>query len=159
MDEFGKGTDAKDGAAILYATIEHILQKCKARCILTTHFLEILAILKEPGIQHSSMSFVCRPSTDEEEGIVLLYKLTNGPSQASYGVFCAKIAGIPMEIISRATEVSALLARGQPIQRLESANQSNKVKFYKTICNMLMEFTETSDPEKFMSDILSKKEH
>ena len=45
MDEVGRGTTMKDGLAIAFATVHHLVSENKARCLFATHFHELADML------------------------------------------------------------------------------------------------------------------
>jgi len=50
MDEVGRGTTVKDGLAIAFATLHHLVTINKSRCLFATHFHELAEML---GSVHS----------------------------------------------------------------------------------------------------------
>jgi MutS domain V len=45
MDEVGRGTTMKDGLAIAFATIHHLVTENQTRCLFATHFHELSDML------------------------------------------------------------------------------------------------------------------
>lgn len=45
MDEVGRGTTMKDGLAIAFATIHHLVTNSRSRCLFATHFHELSKML------------------------------------------------------------------------------------------------------------------
>jgi len=45
MDEVGRGTTVKDGLAIAFATIHHLVSKNRCRALFATHFHELSDML------------------------------------------------------------------------------------------------------------------
>ncbi|MFP4372850.1 MAG: DNA mismatch repair protein MutS [Spirochaetaceae bacterium] len=99
MDEVGRGTSTNDGLAIARAVTEHILDVVRARTLFATHYHE-LTTLEHERLVNLSLRIV------EEEGrIVFLKKVTEGPSNNSYGIHVARLAGLPEEVLERAEAV------------------------------------------------------
>ncbi|HBS48261.1 TPA: DNA mismatch repair protein MutS [Candidatus Dependentiae bacterium] len=101
LDEVGRGTSTYDGLALAQAVVEFIYEKIEARCLFATHYHE-LTHLKDhfDGIQNYYMS-----SRKTDSGILFLYKIIPGFSQGSFGLEVAKLAQLPVEIISRAGKI------------------------------------------------------
>lgn len=103
LDELGRGTSTFDGLAVARACIEYIHNhpKIAARTLFATHYHE-LAELEEllPRLKNLQVEI------EESEGnIKFLYKITTGRSGKSYGIFAAKLAGLPKPVIKRAQEL------------------------------------------------------
>jgi DNA mismatch repair protein MSH5 len=144
IDEFGKGTDPADGAALLGSTLEQI-QHVQAMCLATTHFTELLTpgvLQLDSAFQSLSMSFIVRPDLEQEDGLVLLFKLRldSDRSISSMASFCARAAGVPSSVVARAAQVQEALRQGQPLTRLESQANANKIAIYKTLYRSLQSF-------------------
>jgi DNA mismatch repair protein MutS len=99
MDEVGRGTGTRDGLAIAWAVSEYILEKIKPRALFATHFHE-LTQLEHPLLYNLSMSV-----QDSNGSIVFLKKIVEEPSENSYGIHVAELAGVPQQVIARATHL------------------------------------------------------
>lgn len=111
MDEFGKGTRAEEGVAILAATIKELLRRGEAapRAVAITHFHEVyqLGLLgPEEPIQWCTMDFVRSPEADQL--VVFLYKVVAGKAQDSLALDCARRAGLPEDVLTRAQQLAKL---------------------------------------------------
>jgi DNA mismatch repair protein MSH5 len=120
-DEFGKGTSSDDGAGLLAALTDHLLQmgsECP-RVLLATHFHEIF----EGGyLRHHARLHVAHMQVDiddsVEEGpdrLTFLFKLAHGHSSSSFGGRCAALNGVPGAVVRRAEAISQLIARDEDI--------------------------------------------
>jgi DNA mismatch repair protein MutS len=113
MDEVGRGTGTKDGLAIAWAVSEHMLEKVRAFTLFATHYHQLTA-LRHPSLANFSMAVL------ERDGrIVFLKQVRPGPTDNSYGIHAAQLAGVPEEVIRKA---EGLLGRlqdggGQPPPR------------------------------------------
>jgi DNA mismatch repair protein MutS len=101
MDEIGRGTSTRDGLAIAGAVCRYVLSKIGARTLFATHFHELTA-LRHPGIINLSMDV--RETGGE---VVFLRRVREGPSDNSYGIHVAKLAGLPAETIELAESMLA----------------------------------------------------
>ncbi len=96
MDEVGRGTGTNDGLAIAWAVSEHMLEKVRAFTLFATHYHQLTA-LRHPALANFSMAVL------EREGrIVFLKQVRPGPTDNSYGIHAAELAGVPQEVIRRA---------------------------------------------------------
>jgi DNA mismatch repair protein MutS len=101
MDEIGRGTSTYDGMAIAWAICQYLSTKVKCRTILSTHFHQLSNLEKIiDSIINCSMEVL-----EEGSNIKFTYKVVNKPSEKSYGLFVAKIAGLKPEVINIAKEV------------------------------------------------------
>jgi DNA mismatch repair protein MutS len=96
MDEVGRGTGTNDGLAIAWAVSEHMLDKVRAFTLFATHYHQLTA-MRHPALANFSMAVL------EREGrIVFLKQVRPGPTDNSYGIHAAELAGVPPEVIRRA---------------------------------------------------------
>jgi DNA mismatch repair protein MutS len=107
LDEVGRGTSTFDGISIAWATAEYILNAIKARTLFATHYDELTELsLTHNGVRNYNVSV--KEWGDE---IIFLRKIEKGPSDKSYGIQVARLAGIPEDIINRSKEVLANLEK------------------------------------------------
>jgi len=103
LDEIGRGTSTFDGLSIAWAVAEYLHEKeeVKARTLFATHYHELTELaltLKRIKNYHISVK-------EWKDEIIFLRKILPGPSDQSYGIHVAKLAGIPRSVIERAKEV------------------------------------------------------
>jgi DNA mismatch repair protein MutS len=109
MDEIGRGTSTNDGMAIAQAVTEYLVHSIRPRTLFATHFHELTAV-EAAGVVNLSLSVA-----EDGDQIVFLKRVQNGPSNNSYGLHVARLAGVPLPVISRAQEVlETILARKEP---------------------------------------------
>jgi DNA mismatch repair protein MutS len=102
LDEIGRGTSTYDGLAIARAVVEHLHTVTGARTLFATHYHELASMADElPHLRVYTMAI----SGDEQGEIVFLHRVTPGSIGRSYGVYVAKLAGMPPSIVHRAEEV------------------------------------------------------
>jgi DNA mismatch repair protein MutS len=110
MDEVGRGTSTNDGLAIARSVTEHILDVLRSRTLFATHYHELTTL------EHERLVNLSLRIAEEEGRIVFLKKVTEGPSNNSYGIHVARLAGLPEEVLERAEAVLAeILAGGVPL--------------------------------------------
>jgi DNA mismatch repair protein MutS len=99
MDEIGRGTSTRDGLSIAWAVCLHLVDRVGARTLFATHFHELTAI-KDDRVANFSMDV-------QETGgdVVFLKRVRKGPSDNSYGLHVARLAGLPRETIAAAEKI------------------------------------------------------
>lgn len=109
IDEIGRGTSATEGMAIACAVLERLRDK-EIRTIFATHYSNTAAVVT--GLQEVQMAIELLPSTKEQSGdedsgdsyeLRFLYKIIPGRSEKSYALLVGKLAGVPKEVLDRAT--------------------------------------------------------
>ncbi|MFP4535935.1 MAG: DNA mismatch repair protein MutS [Spirochaetaceae bacterium] len=105
MDEVGRGTSTNDGLAIAQAVSEHLLEALGSRTLFATHFHELTA-MEHPGLRNLSMKVA-----EEGREIIFLKRVVEGPSNNSYGIHVARLAGVPGEVVDRADSILRELLR------------------------------------------------
>ena len=98
IDELGRGTSTSEGMAIAQAVIEYVHDKIACKALVSTHFHE-LAHLEESLAGLRNYSMAVQESGDK---VNFLRKLVPGAADSSYGIYCARLAGLPEGIIDRA---------------------------------------------------------
>jgi DNA mismatch repair protein MutS len=117
LDEVGRGTSTFDGLSLAWALAEH-LQKTKARTLFATHFHELTVLADE----HSGLKNYNVAVKEWQEKIIFLHKIVPGSSDDSYGIYVAKLAGLPKTIIDRAKKIlTELEIYGNLKERLASS--------------------------------------
>ena len=106
MDEIGRGTSTNDGLAIAQAIMEHLVAHDRPRTLFATHFHELTAL--PVPVQNLSMSVA-----EHGNEIVFLKRVQDGPSNNSYGIHVARLAGVPSAVIERASEILATLIESE----------------------------------------------
>ncbi|GAB6990124.1 DNA mismatch repair protein MutS [Paenibacillus pini] len=120
IDELGRGTSTSEGMAIAQAVIEYVHDTIGCKGLVSTHFHE-LAHLEDSldGLSNYSMAV-----QESGEKVHFLRKLVPGPAGSSYGVYCARLAGLPSSIIGRA--YSLLQHIEQPLEQVGAAKEQSQ---------------------------------
>ncbi|MDR1900517.1 MAG: DNA mismatch repair protein MutS [Treponema sp.] len=111
MDEVGRGTGTGDGLAIAWAVSEELLNRVRCRTLFATHYHE-LSRIPHPRLVNRSMEVL-----NEEGRIVFLRRLREGPSEESYGIHVARLAGLSEAVLERARSILEKIREGT--RRLE----------------------------------------
>jgi len=117
LDEVGRGTSTFDGLSIAWAVAErlHEREDVRPKTLFATHYHELTELaLTLPRIKNFHVSV--REWKDE---VVFLRKIVAGPSDRSYGIHVAKLAGLPRDVVDRAREILFNLEK----QELDEAGQ------------------------------------
>ena len=103
FDELGRGTSTYDGISIAWAIVEYLHEhaKTRARTLFATHYHELNEMEKNfARIKNFNVS------VREVNGkVIFLRKLMPGGSEHSFGIHVAEIAGMPKQIVRRATDI------------------------------------------------------
>lgn len=100
LDEIGRGTSTFDGLSLAWAIAEYIQMK-KARTLFATHFHELTALEKLlSGVKNYNIAV-----KEWQDEIVFLHKIIPGGTDDRYGIYVAKISGIPKDILTRAKKI------------------------------------------------------
>jgi DNA mismatch repair protein MutS len=100
LDELGRGTSTYDGLAVARSVLEfiHNHPKLKTRTLFATHYHELAeleAVL--PALENLHVEI------EENAGeLTFKYKISPGIALKSYGVYAAKLAGLPKPVVRRA---------------------------------------------------------
>jgi DNA mismatch repair protein MutS len=103
LDELGRGTSTYDGLSVARAVLEYIHNhpKLKARTLFATHYHELAELDKFlPRLEN--LHFLIEENNGE---LTFRYQLAKGTALKSYGVYAAKIAGLPKPVTRRAEEL------------------------------------------------------
>ncbi len=112
LDEVGRGTSTFDGMAIARAVVEflHNRKEVAARTLFATHYHELTALEDVlPRVRNAHVAV-------HEEGteVVFEHRIVPGPSDRSYGIHVARLAGLPGAVISRAEHLLRELESARP---------------------------------------------
>jgi len=115
LDEIGRGTSTFDGLAIAWAVAEHLHDAVKCRALFATHYHELTELaLSKDGCRNYSVS-----AREHEGDLVFFHKLQEGAASRSYGVACARLAGVPEIVVARAKTILDSLEQGDFLSKDE----------------------------------------
>jgi DNA mismatch repair protein MutS len=103
LDEIGRGTSTFDGLSIAWAVAEylHEREEVRPKTLFATHYHE----LTELALTMSRIKNYHVSVKEWKDDIIFLKKIASGPSDQSYGIHVAKLAGIPRDVVERAKEI------------------------------------------------------
>lgn len=148
LDEIGRGTSTYDGISIAWAIAEYLHEHpSKAKTLFATHYHELNDMTNTfERIKNFNVSV-----KELKDKVVFLRKLVPGGSEHSFGIYVAKLAGMPSSVIHRASKM---------LKQLEKNHTNANVKeTLKTASenDMQLSFFKLDDPllENIKEEILS----
>lgn len=101
IDELGRGTSTSEGMSIAQAVIEFVHDEIGCKALVSTHFHELAHLEERLG----GLRNVCMAVQESGNQVTFLRKLIPGAASTSYGIYCAKLAGLPDSIIRRSYDL------------------------------------------------------
>ena len=122
-DEIGRGTSTYDGMSIARAVAEYTVgRKIGAKTMFATHYHELTTLENElTGVVNYNIA-----AKKRGEDITFLRKIVPGPTDDSYGIEVARLAGVPGEVTRRAKEILKTLEgedEKKPSRRTKKAEE------------------------------------
>ncbi len=131
LDEIGRGTSTYDGISIAWSIAEflHNNQKFRPKTLFATHYHELNELAnKFPRIKNYNIA-----TKEIGQKVIFLRKLVAGGSNHSFGIYVAKMAGMPTSIVKRANDILKRLEQKSIEQKGDS---NNKEELKDTLQNM-----------------------
>lgn len=126
LDEIGRGTSTYDGVSIAWAVVEHIYNFVKAKTLFATHY-HVLNKLSNTFSKIKNYNIAVKEEGDE---IIFLRKLLEGGTDKSFGVYVAKLAGLPESVINRAKEVQAELEDKDKLDKINAKKLEEQKRLF-----------------------------
>ena len=115
LDEIGRGTSTYDGMSIAWAIVNFIHEKIKAKTLFATHYHELTVLEKElNGLKNYTVAI-----SEKNDTVVFLRKIEAGKAEKSFGIHVARLAGLPQNVLDKATEI---------LTKLEMTNEKNDTR-------------------------------
>ena len=116
LDEIGRGTSTYDGISIAWAIAEYLHEHpSKAKTLFATHYHE----LNEMTVTFERIKNFNVSIKELKDTIVFLRKLVSGGSNHSFGIHVAKLAGMPNQVIHRASKILKQLEKNQTSEEVK----------------------------------------
>ena len=125
LDEIGRGTSTYDGLSIAWAITEFIHDKIKAKTLFATHYHELVNLAED--LKYANNLNVLVEESSGKSDIVFLRKIVSGGTDKSYGIYVAKMAGLPNQIISKSKVYLKLLTKKQNSEFLISNDEIKSI--------------------------------
>ena len=101
LDEVGRGTSTYDGLSIAWALVEYFIDKTKALTLFATHYHELIELIEN---QKGAKNFTVE-TQNKGSDVQFLYRLIEKGASQSFGLYVAKLAGLPPEILKRSKKL------------------------------------------------------
>lgn len=112
LDEIGRGTSTFDGLSIAWSAVEYLCDPKRGgiKTLFATHYHELSEL---EGTLEGVKNF-CVSVKEHGEDVIFLRKIIPGGADKSFGIYVARLAGVPRPVVARAQQIEA---------RLEVSNQ------------------------------------
>ena len=102
LDEIGRGTSTYDGISIAWAIAEYLHEHpSKAKTLFATHYHELNDMTNTfERVKNFNVSV-----KELKDKVIFLRKLVPGGSEHSFGIYVAKLAGMPTAVVHRASKM------------------------------------------------------
>jgi DNA mismatch repair protein MutS len=126
LDEIGRGTSTYDGVSIAWAVVEHLHRDADRgpRTLFATHYQELTQLEKHLG-RLKNLSVAVKEWNDE---IVFVRRVIDGAADRSYGIQVARLAGLPREVIARASEIMGQLESDEAVVTVSAPAPKSRPK-------------------------------
>ena len=124
FDELGRGTSTYDGISIAWAIVEslHENTKHRAKTLFATHYHELNEMERSfKKIRNFNVSV-----KELDNKVIFLRKLIPGGSEHSFGIQVGKMAGLPVSVTRRATEILKQLENNSSRESLQVKEPKEK---------------------------------
>jgi len=153
LDEIGRGTSTYDGISIAWAIAEflHEHPKAKAKTLFATHYHELNDMCKQfERIKNFNVQV-----KEIGQKILFLRKLIEGGSEHSFGIHVAKLAGMPSQVVQRASKMLVQLEESHDVDKKSSTKE--KVQKAVNSPDMQLSFFQMNDPvlENIRDELIS----
>ena len=105
LDEIGRGTATFDGLSIAWAAIEYLHDINSCRALFASHYHELVSL----ETHLDSLKPFTMKVKEWQGKVVFLHEIAAGSADRSYGIHVAKLAGLPLDVISRAEKILSVL--------------------------------------------------
>lgn len=96
--------------AIAGAVLQQLIEKTKCKTLFITHYPDVARDLERMfpnDVENLHMGYTEDTRINGRREVTFLYELTTGLTTSSFGVECARLAGIPESILRAATTQAA----------------------------------------------------
>ncbi len=112
LDEVGRGTATYDGISIAWAATEYLHNEVRARTLFATHYHELTTLADHlPRVENVHVA-----AEERGEDVTFLRTVRAGPTDRSYGIHVADLAGIPDPVVERSRDVLERLREEKAIE-------------------------------------------
>jgi DNA mismatch repair protein MutS len=101
LDEVGRGTSTYDGLSIAWALVEYLVAQTKAIGLFATHYHELIDLATEL----TAAKNLTVETSGSKDNVQFLYRLVEKGASQSFGIYVAKLAGLPPTLLHRANSI------------------------------------------------------
>jgi DNA mismatch repair protein MutS len=144
LDEIGRGTSTYDGISIAWAIAEYLHEHpTKAKTLFATHYHE----LNDMAVTFNRIKNFNVSVKELKNKVIFLRKLISGGSEHSFGIYVAKIAGMPTTVVHRASKMLKQLEKNHTNQEVketlkQATEKEVQLSFFKLDDPLLEEIKE-----------------
>ncbi|TGK13393.1 DNA mismatch repair protein MutS [Leptospira stimsonii] len=161
FDEVGRGTSTYDGMSIAWAILEYLSSlSIRPKTIFATHYHELTELSRLSGIFNLYLE-----TLEKDDKVLFLRKVRAGKAKKSFGIYVAKIAGVPEPIVKRATELlieleskkkEIRIQEAQPMLFVEAEKKETRCETEESILKLKLEEMTPIDALKTLEDFQKK---
>ncbi|CAM6054061.1 unnamed protein product [Sphagnum tenellum] len=163
LDEIGRGTSTYDGISVAWSTLEWICNQIKARTLFATHYHELTQLSSTiPLLANAHMAVASEMEREQGNSLRFLYELRENPTNESFGIHVAQLAGLPKPVIERAwrvlEELEGTALSGQTKQSVEEEEPSEELASEEGNDLSAKELNEESSTEALSDEMSAESE-
>ena len=131
LDEIGRGTSTYDGISIAWAISEYLHEHpSRPKTLFATHYHELNEMTETfERIKNYNVAV-----KELKDNVLFLRKLVAGGSQHSFGIHVAKMAGMPSQVLQKASKILKKLEKSHSSEELTdsigSAHEELQLSFF-----------------------------
>ena len=150
LDEIGRGTSTYDGISIAWAIAEYLHNNKTAhpKVMFATHYHELIEMADQyERIQNYHISV-----KEVDNRVIFLRKLAMGGSEHSFGIHVARMAGMPKQVVKRASAMLELLeSKNESISQNDGKKDRKKLPEVENpaTSGLQLSFIQLDDPTLF----------
>jgi len=121
LDEVGRGTSTYDGLSIAWSLVEHFVKQTRAITLFATHYHELIEVVDQlPQAKNLTVE-----TQNQGDKVQFLYRLIEQAASQSFGLYVAKLAGLPKSVLDRSQTLLTQLEADQPTKPSEKLTEAN----------------------------------
>ena len=98
IDEIGRGTSTYDGLALALAIAHSMAESLGSYTLFSTHYFELTALADSlTNVENVHLS-----AMEHNRKVVFIHAVESGPASQSYGIYVARLAGVPGRVLQHA---------------------------------------------------------
>lgn len=146
LDEVGRGTSTYDGLSIAWSVVEYLhgQEGRQAKVLFATHYHELTKLADMlPGVVNLSMAV-----EESSKGVTFLHKVVQSPSDRSYGIEVARLAGVPHAVLRRSEELLEQFEGSDTARKASSAQWPQQSVLFDIKQQAVLEELAAAEPDE-----------